>query len=76
MRTSNLTPRTRCVRRPSPVRRGVVLAIALVGFACGRPGTQRVKPELSPPAQMLDFGKIPVLNVKQATVPQIGRAHV
>lgn len=52
-----------------------MLAIALVGFACGRPGTQRVKPELSPPAQMLDFGKIPVLNVKQATVPllNVGR---
>jgi hypothetical protein len=55
--------------------RAAVVMLALGAFACGRPPTQRVKPELSPPPTTLDFGKIPVLNVKEATVPllNVGR---
>ncbi len=74
-RGSWLRPLTRPSGAPSPVGRGIAVLLALFALGCGGPGTTRVKPELVPPAETLDFGKIPVLNTKEADVPiqDVGR---
>ncbi len=55
--------------------RRLTFALTLAALACGRPSTQRVKPELASVLATLDFGKVPVLNVKEAKLPltDVGR---
>ncbi len=60
----------------SAARRLWAAAAICLCAACPGPNITRVRPELVPPPETLDFGAVPVLNVKSADVPLLnnGRA--
>jgi hypothetical protein len=55
-------------------RAGLLCTLALA-LACVGPGISRVKPQLEPPAETLDFGALPVLNVKTLQIPLVNQGR-
>lgn len=57
------------------MRRALWLGLVLLS-ACPREGVQKVRPQLQPPGDLVDFGTIPVLNEKliEIELQSVGRA--
>ncbi len=49
--------------------RAALVAVLLLSLSCGKDDINLVRPELVPPPRELDYGAVPVLNVKEELIP-------